>query len=481
MADANTNTPKLPSRAGQEIGQSGTSIFRGYISSEEYVVDLQGVYALNQYDIMRRSDSTIHGVLQVVKNPIISANWDIEPASDDEADVEIADFVKRELFSRKIKFQDVMREGLTSLDFGHSVAEKVYEMTMFDGKPRIGISRIASRKQRTIRKWELENGKPGVIQSLPNGVTAEIPREKLIYIINEREGENYHGISLLRFAYKPWKIKDSLELMNAIALEKLSIPVPVLRKGIGGTTVNEADLQIARNLLRQWRANQSAYIELPPGLDLEFPTLNGASVKDTLPTIEHQNEQIWSSVLASFMSLGQGGNGGSRALSGDLTTMFYKSLEAVARTLQQAYQEDLVQDLVDLNFSELPNGYPKLVFSSISDDDFKSIAESTSALMNAGALHADTGIENRLRTMLKLPEMTEEMLDSYDDMVRPPKPVVDPTANKPDEAPAKSTETVEDGKDDKTLEKDEKTNADSLIQSARELEARIYASIFEDN
>ena len=478
MAEPNKNTPSLPSKAGREIGASGTYIYRGYITSEEYVVDLQGMYGLNQYDIMRRSDSTVHGVLQVVKNPIIAAKWDIEPASDDANDVFIAEYVKRELFDRSIRFQDVARQSLTALDFGHWVGEKVYELTEDEGKTMIGLKKIASRKQRSILRWAIDGDKPGITQILPNGDKSEIPRGKLIYTVNDQEGDNYQGISLLRYAYKPWKIKDSLELMNAIALEKLAIPVPILRKGVDNKTVQEADLEKARMLIRNWRANQSAYLELPAGLEIEFPAINGASVKDTLPTIQHQNEQIWSSVLASFMSLGQGGNSGSRALSGDLTTLFYKALEAVARMLQQSYQEDLIKDLVDLNFSDLPNGYPKLVFSNISDDDFKSIADSVSSLLTAGGLHMDAEVENRLRSMLNLPELSEDMKENYAERTAPVATPEAPTDTK-DAKPATDTKNVDEAK--KTdMPTDPKTES-SLVQEARTLNEKILASILKDD
>jgi hypothetical protein len=86
---------------------------------------------------------------------------------------------------------------------------------------------------------------PGIAQILPSGKngmgiggsTANIPREKLLYVANDQEGENYFGVSLLGYAYKPWKIKDGLQIMNAVALENTAMGVPHIKKGLSKTGV----------------------------------------------------------------------------------------------------------------------------------------------------------------------------------------------------------------------------------------------------
>lgn len=478
MADKNTDAPKLPPQAGQEIGKSGTYIFSGFISGEEYNLDLIGKHGLEVYDTMRRSDPTVHAALIVVKNPIIGAKWDVEPASSDPVDVEIANYIKRELFNRKISFPDTIREGLTALDFGHSVMEKVLEITEFDGKPRIGLKKLASRKQRSILKWETTDTKqPGITQITPQGGIINIPREKLVYIINEREGENYEGISLLRFAYKPWKIKDALEIMNAIALERMAIGIPVVSKGDNGGTTDEGELRNLRDALRNIRANEEAYLEIPASVTIGMLDMKAQSTKDVMPTIEHQDKQITLSVLAQFLMLGQTGGSGSRAVSADHSALFVKSLEAVARTIQQPLQEDVVNYLVDLNYSNLQNGYPKLTFSELSDDDVSLLSNGVAALMTAGALTADANVENRLRTVLDLPEMSDDMYKNYEkNKEKLANPIAPPNTTTNDDIANQPNADVQDGTD--TLAKDDKTTA-SLIDDARVMQQKLIAHIFE--
>ncbi len=261
----------LPPQAATEIGGSGTYFFKGYITAEEYSIDLQGKYGLQVYDVMRKSDPTIRAILQVCKQPILAANWEIEPASSDPADIEVSGRANFEFFNRNIVYSDVMREGLTFLDFGFFVAEKVLEIAYYNGKPYIGFKKIASRKQRSVLKFMQDDDTPGVTQILPSGKsgsgiggsTANIPREKLLYVANDQEGENYFGVSLLRYAYKPWKIKDGLQIMNAVALENTAMGVPYIKKGLNNETVDEGELAKVRDRLRQQRANEEAFLEFP--------------------------------------------------------------------------------------------------------------------------------------------------------------------------------------------------------------------------
>lgn len=471
----------LPTGSGKEFGQSGTYLFYGYISAEEYNRDLLGKRGLEVYDTMRRSDATVHATLLVCKNPIIGATWDIEPASDEPADGEIADYIRRELFDRKIMFPELTREALTCLDFGHAVFEKVFEITEFNGAPRIGLSKVAYRKQRSILRWSTSDDKPGITQILPTSTPMiDIPRSKLVYVVNEQEGDNYEGISLLRFAYKPWKIKDSLEVMNAIALERMSLGIPIITKGENNETVDPTALKNAQLALRNIRNNEEAYLEIPASLTVTMLDMKANTTKEILPTIVYQDRQIMLSVLAQFIELGASGAGGgasgSKAVSADHSALFTKSLEAVARTIQQPFQEDIVNQLVDLNYSDLPNGYPKLVFSNIDDDDTVDTANAVSTLMTAGALTADPDMENRLRSVLNLPQLPQDIYDNYPDSRTLPGTPTDPALADPADPAAPKNDDAEEDAEDQKMPTDKK-NTKKTIKSARDIQAALLNEI----
>jgi phage gp29-like protein len=404
-------TSKLTTKGmGKEIGGSGTLIYSGIITAEEYNRSLTGRNAIDTYETMRRSDATVKSLLLVCKLPIIRAVWDVKPASEDAADEEIAEFIKDQLFNGTINFTDHLREALTMLDFGHDVHEKVYAPVDHEGQLRIGIAKLGYRKQKSIQAWEMTNHQPGIRQQLSDKVV-DIPLAKLIVYTYDKEGENHEGISILRAAFKDWDMKDKLGLVLPVGLEKMAIPTPVLGVPAGA---DEREVSNAIEALRQFRANEEAYIKKPTGWELEKFDLSGQTTKEILPTLQYYDRQIVRSVLAQFLELGSSDGSGSRALSEDHSRLFQKSLEAVAKIIRDSLQNQLITQLCDLNYTSLPNGYPKLEFDSISDDNVTTVSDAVQKLMNAGALTADNDIENAMRRMLNFPELA-------DDYVRPEK------------------------------------------------------------
>ncbi len=473
------NIPKLKGY-GKQIGGSGTTIFNGQISQEEYNYNLVGQEARRIYDVMRRSDATIHAALMAVKLPIRSLDYSIEAASDDEADQKIADFVTHELFDSKINFSDTLREALTMLDYGFSVFEKVYELTEFDGQSRIGIAKLSSRKQRSIRYWITEDGKPGVQQQLIGDTSTgmlnygivSIPLEKLVVFTNDKEGDNYEGTSLLRFAFKDWDMKDKLGLVNAIALEKMAVGVPVLE------APNDADpVQIAKaeDVIRNMRANEEGFLRVPVGWKIEMLDMKAGTVKDVLPTIEYHNHQIMLSVLAQFLMLGSGKSAsGSRATSKDHSDLFMLSEEALVKNIINTLQQQLIVQLCDLNFSDLPNGYPKLRSSRVSDADVTVLSTAMNQLTSAGLLTPDADLEQFARKSLHAPELTEDQLEEYalkkEQSNAAAQAQIDlaPTARTDNTKP----KTNDVAQKDQSLKVDPKTKA-SAISAAREAELNL--------
>jgi hypothetical protein len=109
---------------GGTLGKTGTLVFGGIITSEEYNLNLTGKLAVRVFDEMSRSDGTVHQALEIVKLPIIGLDWNIEPASDDAIDVEAANLCNQELFDRKINWNLFLNDALDMLDFGYSVLKK---------------------------------------------------------------------------------------------------------------------------------------------------------------------------------------------------------------------------------------------------------------------------------------------------------------------------------------------------------------------
>jgi len=417
---------------GKTYGESGTMIDGGIIRSEEYNMTLTGTRGNRIYDQMRRSDAAVHATLEMCKLPIEGLSWNITPASDDEFDQYVSRFIDNQLFHANLNWHDFTHQSLGMFDFGFSVAEKTYSLGEFEGKIRVVIDSIGFRKQLSIYKWEMPEGQPGVTQQLTTK-TVGIPRSKLMVFSNQREGDNYEGVPLLRYAYKDWYMKDKLIKINAVSLEKQGAGVPIITFG---DNVTPTEKERARNIMRQFRANEEAYLEIPKDSGVEMMDMKGSSTKEILPSIRYHDQQITLSVLGQFLMLGSTETG-SRAVGDVHSRLFLQSEEAAAVNFQTVVQNELIRQLCDLNFSSLPNGYPKLTHSRLETDDISIFSKAIADLTNAGMITKNAETEQHIRSVTHLPALSKDEVDNYDEL-NPPTPsgptdpgtIPDPSAQK---------------------------------------------------
>lgn len=403
-----------------EIGKSGTYIYSGIITNEDYNLELTRFEGIRKYEIMRRSDSTIAAMLRAVKLPIEATNWFISPASEEPQDVEAADLMRQELFDRSVDFQEVISDALLMLDFGYSANEKVLEYAQFtptNGTARtiIGLKKLAFRKHRSIYKWETVDHQPGITQYVPGG-TYSIPLDKMTVFTFNKEGDNYEGIPILRQVYKDWDIKDKLILINAIRHERQGLGIIQV---IAPADANQDDVDRVIANARAARASEESVFQSEEGYIVEFMDMKAGSgqLTNIVETIEYHDKQIMLSVLAQFIMLGQKskGSSGSRALSEDQSRLFELGLEGIAKTIVAAINKTIIQPLCDYNFSNLKGKYPKLEHDKIGDENIVVIAQTVASLLTANGITMDPDTEQSLRTLLHLPDLPEDIRENYAD------------------------------------------------------------------
>ncbi|MBA3356238.1 MAG: hypothetical protein H0U18_09970 [Pyrinomonadaceae bacterium] len=159
---------------------------------------------------MATSDATVDVSLRAAKTPVMGADWFIEPFSDNEFDLDIAEFVEFNLLSGTgAPFLLILEDILRMYEFGFSVIEKVYEEREWSPR-RTGANRrkytmlrkLAPRPTPTIKEIVYDdNGGPvsikqGAVQADGKPVDVEIPIEKLIIFSNNKKGGNLEGKAL---------------------------------------------------------------------------------------------------------------------------------------------------------------------------------------------------------------------------------------------------------------------------------------------
>ena len=378
--------------------------------------------SVDVYDKMRREDAQVGSVLRAVTFPIRSASWMINPAgARPEVVALIADSlglpvkgepVNAPLRTRdKFDFDDHLALALLELVYGHSLFEQVYRVAD-DGSVR--LRKLAWRPPRTISKFEVApDGGLVAIEQYGHGSatgTVRIPVAKIVAYVNEREGANWYGTSLLRTAYKNWLLKDRMLRAQALTIERNGLGIPVYEGAPLPTGVElspaEADAWAASQrddglkLAKALRSGEEAGASIPNGASLSLMGVTG-KLPETEGPIRYHDEQIANAVLANFLNLGGDNATGSYALSSTFLGFFSGSLNATSGHIASTLQRHVVEDLVDVNWGPLEPA-PQIEVATIGEEQ-PATADAIKALVECGAIRTDRALEEYLRQRYRLP------------------------------------------------------------------------------
>lgn len=401
---------------GYQTGQWGVIGWSSIVEeSHETNPALMWPQSINEFDRMRREDPQVKSVVRAVTQPILRTEWTLDGAGCRD---EVVDFIAQNIMTpvkgrpnlapRRTKgrfsLKEHLRLALLSLVYGHSYFEQVYDI---DAAGRTVLRKLGWRPPRTIS--EINVAKDGGLVSIrQHGAEKPIPVDALVAYVNEREGANWVGESLLRAAYKMALLKDRVLRIQALTAERngLGIPVFVAPPWPPDMEADEAiawmDKQIAKGLelVQAARAGEEAGVAIAGGANFKL-----AGVEGQLPNLDkairYYDEQIARAVLAHFLNLGGDSSKGSYALSDVLGGFFTDSLNTLSQDVADVFNQHVIEDLVDLNWGpEEPA--PRLVPAPIGERQ-QITAEVIRALVECGALIVDDDLRAYVRDRWGLP------------------------------------------------------------------------------
>jgi hypothetical protein len=258
----------------------------------------------------------------------------------------------------------------------------------------------------------------------PTSMGDAIDVSRLVVYVRDPEPGIWTGNSLLRPAFKHWKLKDELMRIEAAAARRHGIGVPVI-------TANEQESEDTDRMdallavASAYRGGETAGLALTNGqtFDVKAPT---GTPMDPRRAIEYHDHQMALVALAHFLNLD--GKGGSYALASVQADTFVQSVQTVADDIRDVAQAHIVEDLVDLNFGE-DEPTPLLVFDEIGSRQ-DATAAALQMLVAAGLLTPDERTELVIRQSVGLPSRDPNAPDPEDD------PEPDPSdPNEPAEPP----------------------------------------------
>ena len=388
-------------------------------SEDEDTPELRWPLSIGVYDRMRRQDAQVMSVLRAVTLPIRRTVWRIDPnGARDEIVRQVADdlglpVVGEEAVSPlrtrdRFSWPDHLRHALLELVFGHSFFEQLYRIEQ--GQAR--LRKLAWRPPRTISRVDVaaDGGLVAIEQGGAVGSkSARMEVNRLVAYVNEREGGNWLGQSLLRPAYKYWLLKDRALRTQAQTLERNGLGVPVYTGSEQPAELaasdpdkylaqQTAELAAGKAIATAYRGGANAGAAIPHGADLELLGVVG-KLPDADPVIRYYDEQIARAVLAHFLNLGT--ETGSWALGSTFADFFTLSLQTVAMHIADVTNAHVIEDIVDLNWGEHEPA-PRLVFDEIGARH-PATAEAIKALLDCGAIARGPKLEQHVRTTYGLP------------------------------------------------------------------------------
>jgi phage gp29-like protein len=392
------------------FGGSGVGYLLTNLGADEYLPELSFPRSIAVYTRMRRSDATVQALELAINLPIRATDWDVQPASNDPTAKEAADLVYDNLFGGMTHtFDDFLRDALLALFYGFVVFEKVFE----ERDDYIVWRKFAARHPQTIERFLFDEtgGLAGVRQVGfdPRGRfrQVDIPIEKLLVFIWRRELGNPYGVSVLRAAYKHWFLKDLAYKLQAIALERWAVGIPVGKVPAG---TSEQDKQTFLQMLEAMRGHERAAMVLPEDYSVELIGAEAGQRANQafVEAIQHHDTMIVKAALAQFLNLGTG-DVGSWALSRDHSQLFLMGLNAVAQWFADHINRYAIPQLCRLNFGEDFTDFPELTFADLRLVLQREVlAEAVSKLVQTGILKPDRSLQEWVRDVFDLPPLPEE-------------------------------------------------------------------------
>lgn len=424
------------------VGTTGTAIIGGQVLTDEKNAKLVGTTRYKTYSDHLANISIVGAGTRLFANLIGKSAWRFEPAEGGGAEAErLADLIDEIVNDMQTPWHRVVRRAAMHRYYGFSVAEWTAKRRP-DGV--IGLLDIAPRPQRTIERWEVDDAGVviGVYQRSPqNGQEIFLPREKLLYLVDDTLNDSPEGLGIFRHIVDTATRLDRLQQLEQAGFGTDLRGVPIGRGPFAA--MNDAKMTAAAKT--EAAAAITAFItkhnrnpDAPLGLlldsktyrgtgeqqtpsavrqwDVELLTTNSTGLPDAAKAIERMQREIARLMGAEGLLLGDGDRG-SNALSQDKTKNLGLIVDGTLREVSETVDQDITPTVFKLNgWNEdlMPTAKTEAI-------QFREIEQITGALRDMALAGAPLAPEDEavgeVRDLLGL-SRSDPLIDSIDASLR---------------------------------------------------------------
>lgn len=233
----------------QEVGQSGTAVFGGYVEVYEKNNSLSRGNRYKTGSDILANISIVAASVRYFLNILSEPKWSVEPVDDSEEAKKMAEFVENVIHDMDSPWAKVLRRSAMYKFWGFSIQEWTAKKRI-DGL--VGLKDIESRPQHTIEKWERDDMGTilGVHQrSVQSGLFIPIDRWKLVYMVDDMLTDSPEGMGWFRHLAEPWS-----RLKEYLALEKIGFERDLAGTPVGRAPITDINKAVKKGSLTQAQA-----------------------------------------------------------------------------------------------------------------------------------------------------------------------------------------------------------------------------------
>ncbi len=427
-----------------ELGVTALSRFGGTVT-EEFLPELRGNTGRRTLKQMSSTDPTIGALLFAVDQMVMSADWEIRPASKDSSKEakDAAEFIESCLNDMSRSWSSTISSICSMFIYGWDYKEICYKRRNGkDSSPTsqysdgmIGLDKLADRSQLSLDEWVIDTKGEilGLYQIDPN--TARrifIPSKKALLFRTTDRLNSPEGKPIIANAYIPWYYLKNIRELEGIGIERDLVGIAYIRVPAEILTNSEYSTQLTeyKNLVSNIRKDEQAGILLPidpsnpDAYKLELIGSPGQKQYDVDKVIARYKAEIAQVALGDFILMGHQSSG-SFALSRSKGDAFNVAIHGWLDIIAGVLNTNLIPKLIELNpqFSGLER-YPVAVHNTLKVPSFEEVNGLIRALAFAKvSIASDIGLLNSILESYGLPKLSDEQFEDVKEMAEEKKPI----------------------------------------------------------
>ena len=394
-----------------ELGNLGVSVDFQSIYSDS-LKELQFPYSLKTFDQMAQS-SVVASVLSAVNTIAGQADFYLDSYDQSDTHINRKKFLEQCLFyDMKTSFNQVVKDFLTSTQYGFSILEKVFRERRYsegslydDGK--IGIKYLPLRSQKSIDNFKYDDMNRElqyVEQTLTSGnlfpltkTSVKLPADRILFFKVNCSSNHPQGRSPLADAYVSWRVLEELRGIETVSANRNLNGIPHLScpSEIMDESSDDPEDRLRVTKLKQQMSRistgEQAYIITPSdrydqtegaSAQYDFKVVTGSSSHLTAlgSIISRYKNEVFQAMCADILTIDDG-QSASSSLTTNKQTMFNMFVEARLREFIEVINIDLIPDLFARNGWDITKT-PKLKYDRV---EKLTVAEMAKAIQQLSA------------------------------------------------------------------------------------------------